>query len=94
MNNTSVFITILLGVATTLVCYLDSLIEKKPKKRSDYIKAFLTGSIISMLTFFLKGFLSLPGSGETLPSAAQSGGGGRGVYTAPPPNILTGNPNF
>lgn len=99
MNNTAVFITILLGVATTLVCYLDSLIEKRPKKRSDYIKAFLTGSIISMLTFFLQGFLALPGSREM--ASAQTGGGfssikptSGGIYTAPPPTILTGNPNF
>ena len=87
MNNTSVFIAILLGIGNTVLCYLDSLIEKRKKNRSDYIKAFLIGSIISVLTIFLLQFLSHDSS---IPNITQKGGS----YTAPPPNILTGNPNF
>lgn len=89
MNNTSVFIAILLGIGTTVICYLDSLIEKKQKNKSDYIKAFLTGSVISVLTIFLLHYLNL-GSSSISNNIMQKGGS----YTAPPPNILTGNPNF
>jgi hypothetical protein len=85
MNSTTYLFALFIGLISIFITYIDSCQSKKKLTKISYIKIFIFGTIISLLTsiFFNYGFISKSKTNHK--------------YTIKGPmrqEILTGNPDF
>lgn len=86
-NNVYLF-ALAMGLVSVLLVYLDSYQNSDKKPRCSYIKVFIGGSIVSLITavYFTKGGF-LTGGGAESPNLTS--------FKIPPQQqILTGSPDF
>jgi hypothetical protein len=90
-----------MGIVSVLMVYFDSYQNQDKKPRCSYIKVFIGGSVVSLITalYFTQGFniFSRNTSGST--SGVKVGGGNVSFPDStmsyfPPQQIMTGSPDF